>query len=155
MKNLSNYVLYGILIIIVVGFLLSFTGFKMPTAKVIENNREVQFASTKQSGLNSINTGTTDDGDVSIELTPKKVVNGVLTVKVSINTHSVELNDFDLKEITTLEFNGISINPTSAPSLGGHHVSGDIIFNIEKDISIFTIKIKGIPKIEERVFTWN
>ena len=153
MKNLWSYVLYGVLGILIIGFILSFTGLKIPVTKVVDNN-QVRSTATGEAGFRSISTGTTDNGDISVELTPKGVVAGVLTVKASINTHSVDMSGLDLKKITTLEYDGKSISPTSAPPLNGHHINGDITFNVNGDIKAFTISIKGIPKVQERVFEW-
>ncbi len=106
-------------------------------------------------GYKSIDSGSTGSGDVSIELTPLGIEDNQFKVEVAVNTHSVDLSQFNLKEITTLEYNGKSVNPVSAPGLDGHHSSGEIVFDIGEETDSFTIKIKGIPKVEERVFAWE
>jgi hypothetical protein len=100
-------------------------------------------------------TGSTGMGDVLVELTSHRVTNGQLEVDIAVNTHSVNLAQFDLKEITTLEFNEQTQKPISAPTLAGHHASGTLIFETGEYIDSFTIKIEGIPKIEERIFAWR
>ena len=118
-----------------------------------------QLSPLPQKFLNSISTGSTENGDVSVILTPKGKTESKLAVEISINTHSVDLSQFNLKEITRLEYDGKMINPISAPSLQGHHVSGELVFQIDmnKDINIINdlvIKIIGIPQTNERIFKW-
>ena len=108
-----------------------------------------------QQKYNTISTGTTDSGDVSVDLTPRGVVNGQFQVDFEINTHSVELSQYDLAKITALEYNGKKINPMNAPKLEGHHSSGTLTFNFEEDLNNFKITMKGIPNVEERVFEWR
>ena len=93
-------------------------------------------------------------GTVSIDLTPHKVSNGNLVVDIAVNTHSGDLSEFDLLQLVTLEFDGTTIKPKSAPQLQGHHSSGELVFDVKEDISNFKIIIKDIPDIEERVFEW-
>ena len=104
--------------------------------------------------LKPISSGSTDEGDVSIVLTPLSVANGIIQVEVAANTHSVDLSQFDLKKVITLEYQGKTFKPTSAFSLSGHHSSGMITFDVGSDVDGFTIKINGIPSAEERVFEW-
>ena len=150
-KDYENYILYGLLVLVVAGLIFSFSGFfgNKPA-------KAIAAASTDDgTGFKSINTGSTDTGDVSIELTPQKADNGQLKIKISANTHSVDLSQFDLKDITTLEYNGKVIKPVSAPALSGHHNDGELVFNTKEKINSFTIKIRGIPNVEERVFKWQ
>ena len=106
-------------------------------------------------GLKAISTGTTGEGDVSIELTPLSFDNGRLIVAFAANTHSVALDNFDLKQITTLEYADKIIKPSSAPSMSGHHVTGQLAFDVGDAMNGFTIKIYGIPKAEKRIFEWK
>lgn len=101
-----------------------------------------------------IQTGTTEDGDVSIELKPIEVSEKLIRLELSANTHSVDLSPFNLNEIIILTSNGKEFNPTSAPQLNGHHASGELIFKGEFDPEKFTIIIKDIPLINERIFSW-
>ena len=76
-------------------------------------------------------------------------------MKFNINSHSVSLNKFDLMEITTLEYDNKILHPVKASKIGGHHSSGTIAFDVEEYIGRFTIRIKGIPKVEDRLYEWN
>ena len=103
----------------------------------------------------TISTGSLDSGDASVDLTPRGMENGKFAVDFSINTHSVDLSQFDLMQAATLEYDGKAINPESAPTLSGHHTSGTLAFDTGKEIKGFKIIIKGIPAVEERVFEWQ
>lgn len=99
-------------------------------------------------------TGSTGSGDALVALTPK-IDSNRLVVKFHINTHSVRLSQFDLKNITTLEYKSKIRKPIKASRIGGHHSSGTIVFDAEEEISSFTIRIKGIPSVNERIYEWN
>ncbi|PIN73684.1 hypothetical protein COV20_05685 [Candidatus Woesearchaeota archaeon CG10_big_fil_rev_8_21_14_0_10_45_16] len=105
-------------------------------------------------GFETKSTGTTAMGDVAIQLSPHGVNDGKMKVDVSIDTHSVELGDFDLKEITTLHIAGKKFKPVEASGLSGHHASGMMVFDINVDPDEFTIVIEGIPEQHERRYVW-
>lgn len=99
--------------------------------------------------------GSTEDGDVLIELTPEEAGDdNKLIIEIKVNTHSVDLSPFDLKEIVTLSYKGETYKPIAAPTLSGHHTSGRIVFKTPTTTESFTISITGIPLEEERMFTW-
>ncbi|NOZ81347.1 MAG: hypothetical protein GXP63_06780 [DPANN group archaeon] len=100
-------------------------------------------------------TGTTGQGDVQIDLTSLGFKDGILKVEVAANTHSVDLSRFDLKELTTLEIDGQESRPTDAPSLGGHHARGMLIFNPQKEADTYRITITGIPQPQIRTYAWG
>lgn len=157
-RNYGNYIMYALLVLVIIVLVLAFTGLSLDTPKKTANKPKIASAPHQNedgSGFKSIDSGSTGAGDVSIELTPLGVSNNQLKIEISTNTHSVSLGQFDLKEITTLEYNGKSIKPVSAPNLGGHHSSGELVFEVREEIDSFIIKIKGIPKVEERVFEWS
>jgi len=115
-----------------------------------KNNRNIETNIFK-----TVSTGSLDSGDASVDLTPRGMENEKFAVDFSINTHSVDLSQFDLMQITVLEYDGKAIKPISAPALTGHHNSGTLIFDTGKEIRNFRITIKGIPAVEERVFEWQ
>jgi hypothetical protein len=121
-------------------------------------NNDVSFTTEAMASgtrtLDSKTTGSMDSGDALVELTPKFDKNWLI-VKFSIDTHSVRLNGIDMKAMTTLEYGDKVLKPVKASRVGGHHASGKIVFNIGEDIDSFTIRIKGIPKIEDRVYEWS
>lgn len=146
----GNYSVY-ILLALVLGILIYTAVGLFGGGKTVEKTAVIE---QPASGFKSITTGNTDTGSVEIQLTPLGVKDGKFQVSIDVNTHSVDLSPFDLKEITVLEYEGNSVKPVSGPSLSGHHSSGIIEFDAGS-ISKFTIKIKGIPSVEERVFEWE
>lgn len=106
-------------------------------------------------GFRTISSGSLEEGDVRLDLTPERVENGKLVVRFAVDTHSVSLRQFDLKEATILEYNGKTVKPVEASRLGGHHAAGKLVFRVEDAGETFTIKVTGIPRVEERVFTWS
>ncbi|MBI2667911.1 hypothetical protein HYX17_04050 [Candidatus Woesearchaeota archaeon] len=46
-----------------------------------------------------------------------------------------------------------AINPIEVPNL--NHSSGTLVFNLDKNIDSFIIKIDDIPLIQNRVFEWK
>ena len=100
-------------------------------------------------------TGSMSSGDAVLELAPVMVSKNSLIVKFSFNTHSVSMNSMDLKEMTTLQYNGKVLRPVKASNVGGHHATGSIVFDMGEDVGSFIIKIKGIPNIEERIYEWK
>ena len=151
----SDYVIYGALVVVVI--ILGYTmrdlieGNPAPDAGV----QDSQNNANNQNQALAKTTGSTSDGDVQIDLTPKGVVNGKLTFDFAVNTHSVSLEQFDLKKITSLSYNGKNYAPIAAPALSGHHNSGELAFELNKMPKNFKITIKGIPNIDERIFEWK
>ncbi len=97
-----------------------------------------------------------DEGRVTVELTPVKFEDGKIYFEIKLNTHSVELSQFNLTELTSLEFKGKELKPISAPGIGSHHSSGVIIFDTGSNKNApdrFTVKIRNLDS-DERVFTW-
>ncbi len=154
MKNKEKILLTSIAIAIAVMLIFTFTFFNGNAAN--KGTGYVSYDKEDSARFREIATGTTGNGDVSIGLTPKSFNNGQLVVDVAVNTHSVDLSEFDLKQITTLEYNGKTATPLSAPVLRGHHAYGELIFDLKSEgLADFKIIIEGIPKISRRVFKWN
>ncbi|MBI4148958.1 hypothetical protein HY491_00780 [Candidatus Woesearchaeota archaeon] len=142
-------IIAGVLIYVVAGL---FPDQPAAGAAAVNGNEAVLSAGN---AFSPIITGTTDSGDVAIELSPALDA-GKLAVQFAANTHSVDLSAFDLQEMTTLQVNGKLIKPISVPSLSGHHVSGTLLFDTGgEQVNAFTITINGVPLIEERVFSWK
>ncbi len=110
---------------------------------------------TRAVTFNSISTGSLGSGDTLLVLTPATIDKERLVLKFEVNTHSVRLSGFDLKQITTLEYKGKKLTPVKASRMGGHHSSGTIEFKTGEELGSFIIRIKEIPNVKERVFEWN
>ena len=145
----SDYIVYGILAIVFGIVIYTIYSLTAGSAAIPEETKNLNTA------FATVTSGNTETGSVQIDLTPVGYQNGQLKVDIAVNTHSVELSQYGLAKITILEYDGKRINPISVPSLSGHHSSGTLIFNVDKDIKAFKITISGIPGIQERVFEWK
>jgi hypothetical protein len=95
------------------------------------------------------------EGAVTVALTPEKHDKGRLSVRIEVNTHTVnDLGKLDLKKIATLRFDGETIAPESAPKLGGHHTSGKLVFPVAEMPRSFSIAIRGMDEPDVREFSW-
>lgn len=106
-------------------------------------------------GYEMQSSGSMGSGDVLVELTPRGVENGRLVVDFAMNTHSVSLSAFDLKELTTLRFADKTIKPSEATPPAGHHAYGQMVFDTGGKVKDFTITVEGIPLNKKRVFAWK
>lgn len=97
------------------------------------------------------------EGEVIVSVTPVRLSEKEnVKFKVSLNTHSVELN-YDLKNLAVLtDDNDIEYRPISWDGgVGGHHLEGNLIFPpLSKKVEEVTLKISGISGAD-RVFKWN
>jgi hypothetical protein len=96
----------------------------------------------------------TSPGEVTIDLIPERYENKVLYVTGYFNTHTVDLARLNLRDTVRLKTSNNEIMPLQVPRLNGHHSSGTFVFNIEEMPDSFSILIKGVPDIEERIMTW-
>ncbi len=111
--------------------------------------------STSPSLAKPSNTKTSDAGEVSVELTPKKFENGKFYLSMDVNTHSVSgLDKYNLKEIVALSYKGKSYKPVAVPVVNGHHNSGEIMFEMEEEPKEFKITITGLAAEGIREFSW-
>ena len=138
--NKENILLIGIAVILIAVLIYSLSGFFINSNDTsnVDSNKFIK---------------KTSSGEVTIDLTPS-FDNGKLYVNIDVNTHTLDLSAYNLKELAMLEFDNTKIKPVSAPKLTGHHNSGQLIFDAGKDLDRFKIKIAGIPDIQERVFEW-
>jgi hypothetical protein len=105
-----------------------------------------------------------EQGAVVVEVTPVNLASPgeLLEFEVALNTHSIDLS-MDLAPLATLTTDSgktVQASQWDAP-MGGHHVSGRLIFPTTVDGQpvlnganqlILTIKELDVP---ERVFTWD
>jgi hypothetical protein len=148
-------VLVGIGTIIVFSKIFDVSGTVGITGVIANENAEASTKSANRPVFKTQSTGSLDDGDAVVDLKPKASKDGKLVVSLSANTHSVDLGQFDLSKITTLEYQGKVFRPVRASRIGGHHTRSKIVFDIGEDITSFKIIIRGIPNIQERVYEWH
>jgi hypothetical protein len=99
--------------------------------------------------------GSMEEGNVLIELTPYIFHKNRLSIKFGMHTKTIDLDKFNLSKIITLEHEGKIFKPIIASKMSGHHSYGIFTFDVGTEISSFKIKINDIPKVQERIFKWN
>ncbi len=109
-------------------------------------------------GLVQSNTG----GSVTIDVEWIEESEGLLIFDVSMNTHSVDLDQYDLGEMAVLsDDTGDEYHPVSWDSApGGHHRQGTLTFPIPDSVSqgkakYIEIMIRDVADIEERILKWE
>ena len=121
-------------------------------------------SSTLESSYRPVNgmVQTHDGGGVTIDVEWKGIENDSLVLKVSMNTHSVELDQYDLNKLTVLlDSNGLEYMPASWDSApGGHHREGVLRFPVppaltQKTTSYIKLVIRNIAGVDERVLRWD
>ena len=102
-----------------------------------------------------ITTGGLGSGDMTLDIKPVRFRNGRLEVKYSANTHSVNLGNYDLMELSTMEADGKVYRAVQADPMRGHHAKGKIVFEVSEQPDHFRIVIHDIPHVMERSYEWN
>lgn len=156
--KIENAVLIVLLALVIIGFIFAASGlYKAPKAPA---NKETASGAGRQDKAASENRNMpgyntkNSNSQVSIDLTPNGFSDGKLYIDASFNTHSGDLADYNLKELVGLYVDGKVIQPSSVPKLSWHHGEGTFVFDLDNQPKQFTIKIRGIPEIEERTFSW-
>jgi len=107
-------------------------------------------------------------GSVTIEVTweTEQASSDSFRFAVSIDTHSVNLDQYDLSKLAILRNDkGQQVAPTAwnAPPGGGHHRSGTIVFPaagggkslVGADTKYVELVIRDVAGVKERVLRWN
>ncbi len=115
-------------------------------------------SSQPTNGLVQSNTG----GSITIDVEWIKAEDGYLIFDVAMNTHSVDLDQYDLGRLAVLRDDaGNEYNPVSWDSAaGGHHRQGTLTFPLPDSLSQGTAKyvevvIRDVADIAERVLKWE
>ncbi|MDP2920560.1 MAG: hypothetical protein Q8O43_10145 [Dehalococcoidia bacterium] len=102
------------------------------------------------------------EGAVTVVVTWEGVKAGKLSFSVVMDTHSVDLDGYDLKVLATLtDAEGKQLSPLSwiAPA-GGHHRSGQLVFSTPESLvqgkdGVYELRLRDIAGVPERVLTWK
>lgn len=102
---------------------------------------------------------TNSGGSVNIEVKNLGISGNSLSFTVAMDTHSVNLDQYDLKQLATLrDYQGNEYQPSFWDSAaGGHHRTGKLTFDqINSQIKprTFELAIRNVAGIQERVFKW-
>ena len=104
-------------------------------------------------------TRTVSGGGVTVKVTylDSKTAND-LRFQVVLDTHSVNLDSYDLKSITILrDDTGKSYLPTEVENKGsGHHREVTVIFpKLSSEAKSLEVVIKNVAGMKERTFKWD
>ncbi len=101
-------------------------------------------------------------GSVTIDVEWIGLKDGSLIFAVAMNTHSVDLDRYDLEGKAVLrDDEGKEYRPASWESApGGHHRRGILTFSppdslIQEKAAYLELIIQGVAGVEERVFKWE
>ncbi len=101
-------------------------------------------------------------GEVTIDVEWQGEENGSLVFHVAMNTHSVNLDQYDLGELAVLrDDEGKEYGPASWDSAsGGHHRQGTLTFPLPDSLSqrkarYVEIVIRDVDDIKERILKWE
>lgn len=101
-------------------------------------------------------------GAVNISATyvaPKQENDKKNAFRLTLNTHSVDLGEYDLEEVSFIQFDDQKATNDGVWKFSGssHHYKGTISFKQPVPDGTKTIRllIKGIDGVEERVFEWE
>ena len=100
------------------------------------------------------------DGKVTIDVEYMGYNENLLSFNITMNTHSVELDQYDLAQLSELtDDKGNIYTPLSWDSkLGGHHRNGILTFSqpgSEGSPDTLELVIRNIAEIQERTFVWE
>jgi len=115
----------------------------------------VFYAFNPKEPVDKISETKTSQGEVTIDLTPQEYRNNILYFQIGLNTHSVNLENYNLREHIILVYDGKTESPKEVPKLVGHHNNGIMSFKTEYKPKEYLIKISGIPDVQERVLEWK
>lgn len=103
-----------------------------------------------------------DGGSVTIDVEWQGLDGDRLSFSVAMNTHSVDLDGYDLGELTVLrDDHGNEYRPESWDSApGGHHRNGTLRFSAPDSVAageaaLLEMVIRDIAGVGERVLTWH
>ena len=103
-------------------------------------------------------TQTNSGGGVTVNATMlDSTANGDLRFQIAFDTHSVNLDAYNLQSLTILRDGSANIyQPTSVNSKGGgHHRLAMVTFAKPENIKRMELVIKGVAGVHERVFVWD
>lgn len=107
------------------------------------------------SSSGSSSSGSISEGDVTVDVQLLSKEKGQILFSIALNTHSVDLSQFDLQELITLEYGSNILKPVSVPKLSGHHASGTVRFEATGQAPNFIVRVQGIPQEMEREFRFS
>lgn len=165
---MSKFVKSSVLIMIIILTVITAAGCSNSRERV--KDREV--TPTSPPTISPVNTTTSDPvqsnegGSVTVNVEWVEIENlagkDSLTFYVTMNTHSVDLDNYDLGKLATLrDDSGNEYQPVSWESApGGHHRKGTLTFGLPDSLrqgraEYIEVVIRSVAGIAERVLKWE
>ena len=135
------------------------------SSRFVPDGKEAAYSPSSGSSFHRPSNGlvqTDTGGSVTIDVEWIKMEDELHIFNVAMNTHSVDLDQYDLGELTTLRDDTDNDYPLvswdSAP--GGHHRRGTLTFTSPDSLSQWETKyleivIRDVAGINERVLKWE
>lgn len=164
---MSRFIKSSVLILIIV----TAAGLVAGCSSRFESVKDSEAAPVSAPAVSQVNASTSEPvqtnegGSVTFEVewieVKNPAANDSLTFHVAMNTHSVDLDDYDLGELATLrDDSGNEYQPVSWESEpGGHHRSGTLVFRLPDSLrqgraGYVEVVIRNVAGIDERVLKW-
>ncbi len=165
---MSKFVKLSVLLMIILVTVITAAG----CSKRIEPGKDGEVTPASSSTISMVNATTSDpvqsngEGNVTIDVEWIEIENlaekGSLTFYVTMNTHSVNLDNYDLRELATLrddsdnEYQPVSWESAS----GGHHRKGTLVFSLPDSLrqgsaEYVEVVIRSVAGIDERILKWE
>lgn len=123
-----------------------------------QNTQTPTIPGTVDSILDELKSQTNSEGSITISVTPHRSASaGVWEFEITLDTHSVELDD-DVNKATVLIADNKNYYPIvwDGDPPGGHHRNGILQFApISPEPESIALKIRNIGGVEERNFIWQ
>ncbi len=151
----------AISILVVVATVAGCSSRFVPQQKEDTSPPSSSYGSSSLEPINGLVQSNTGDA-VTIDVEWVKAGDGSLIFNVSMNTHSVDLDQYDLGKLAVLrDDTGNEYHPVSWDSVpGGHHRQGTLTFPLPDSVSqgkakYLEIVIRDVAGAKERVLEWE
>lgn len=100
---------------------------------------------------------TIEGGMVAVEVEPREYNSDAWVFEIDLVTHSVDLSEdlITVSMLTDAQGNEYKASGWKGDPPGGHHRSGQLIFSGIAESTEFSLNIKEVGGIAERIFTWD
>ncbi|OGO22663.1 MAG: hypothetical protein A2Z28_00060 [Chloroflexi bacterium RBG_16_51_9] len=155
-KKLHKSLLRAGIFVLMIGAVLV-TGCTSRSLPQVTNAPEISTSSSSNSPTNGL-IQSSNGGAVTIDVEWLGEKRGNLMLEVAMNTHSVDLDSYDLGKLALLsDDRGKQYLPASWDSQpGGHHRQGTLTFQApDSEPKYFELIIRDVAGIKERIFRWE
>lgn len=117
-----------------------------------------QTGPTKPLGSLSGQTQSSSGGSVTLEAKLLGHQGDSLVFEIAMNTHSVNLDGYDLRQLALLrDDKDVEYRPVEwSAASGGHHRSGKLVFtHPDQSVKTLELVIRNVAGVKERILRWS